>query len=124
MTQKVPTPPSRAVLQAVLRGLAGRCPVCGRGKLFATYITPIPKCASCGEDLSRYQAADFAPYLVTFAIGFVFTPMTFLVVAKFPDRFIPIVVLLLVALGAALALLPRMKGAAIGLLWSLDVQNN
>lgn len=123
MTQDPQRPQPRSVLSAILRGLKGRCPVCGQGALFERYTTPTATCKVCGEDLARFQAADFAPYLVTFAVGFIFTPLTVLTVAKFPDNFAVIGLLLLSALGAALALLPVLKGAAIGLLWALDVQN-
>jgi uncharacterized protein (DUF983 family) len=84
----------------------------------------VATCSVCGEDLAPYRTADFAPYLVVFVIGLVFTPMVVAVslsgVAN--DR-------LAYAIGAiavitALLLLPRAKGAAIALLWALDLQSD
>jgi uncharacterized protein (DUF983 family) len=38
---------------AVGRGLRLRCPVCGRGKLFATYFRMKEKCECCGVGFAR-----------------------------------------------------------------------
>ncbi len=113
----------RALGRAVARGLRGRCPNCGQGRLLAGYIRPEPQCAACGEDFRPYGTADFAPYLVTFAIGLTFIPLA-LVISLTTD-FAGWIVWALMA-GAALTaafLLPRAKGAAIGLLWALDVRS-
>jgi uncharacterized protein (DUF983 family) len=79
-------------------------------------------CTTCGEDLTLFQTADFAPYLVVFFIGLVFTPLVLAMSlnASFGDW--ALMPTLGAALGVALVLLPRMKGAAIGLLWALDVK--
>jgi len=114
----------RPVAQAVARGFVGRCPRCGRGRLLRGYIAPVGQCANCGEDLRDYQTADFAPYLVVFAIGLVFTPLTiFLSLSSAAPRD-AIYAIAALALVCALILLPRAKGAAIGLLWALDIRSN
>lgn len=110
---------------ALTRGFRGRCPACGKGHVLQGYIFPRTECESCRENLAPYQSADFAPYLVTFAIGLTFTPLI-LIATMLWD--VPAPLALTVGLSAALAcaltLLPRMKGAAIGLLWALDVRAN
>ncbi len=68
--------PARSVVPALARGIRGRCPRCGKGRILSGYIRPNARCAACGEDLSSYRTADFAPYLVTFVIGAIFTPLT------------------------------------------------
>lgn len=77
----------------------------------------------CGEDLDRYQTADFAPYLVTFFVGLVFTPLTFVLSLDETLADWALYATIAAALATAIALLPRTKGAAIGLLWALDVPN-
>lgn len=113
----------RPLLRSIRRGFIGRCPACGRGAILVNYLAPCAKCASCGEAFAEYQAADFAPYIVTFFVGMVFTPLT-VVVAMSRD---PNNALLWVMMGAAvlsaLVLLPRVKGAAIAMLWALDIHN-
>ena len=45
---------------AIRRGFAGRCPNCGKGKLFRAYLKVADRCDHCGEDL-HHQRADDAP---------------------------------------------------------------
>jgi uncharacterized protein (DUF983 family) len=104
----------------VARGLRGRCPACGKGRLFSGYLAQALECGSCGEDLSSYRTADFAPYLVTFAIGLVFTPLALVLSASPYSSALLVPLLALLALACAAVLLPRAKGAALALLWALD----
>ena len=115
------TPGDRSLLQAVGRGFLGRCPACGKGAVLAGYIKPAPRCLACGENLAPYQTADFAPYLVTFAIGLIFTPLIVVMALRDPQRPWILYAVMAAALISALMLLPRAKGAAIGILWALDV---
>lgn len=111
------------VFLAITRGWRGRCPRCGGGRLLRGYVTPAGDCLLCLAPLSRYQTADFAPYLVTFAIGLMFMPAAFFLSMSGAGD-LAIAILVLFALTMALILLPRMKGAAIGLLWALDIRSN
>ena len=112
----------RNVARALQRGVRGRCPACGKGRLLHAYLRPVAQCSECAEDLTRYQTADFAPYLVTFIIGLIFTPTALaLTAAGAGDFMLP--VLLAGALVSALLLLPPMKGAALGLLWAVNETN-
>jgi uncharacterized protein (DUF983 family) len=55
----------------VLRGLAGHCPRCGKGKLFSGFLTLKPRCEVCGLDLSFADSADGPAFFVMFFSGFV-----------------------------------------------------
>jgi len=46
------TPPdtTHTVLVGLKRGARGRCPNCGRGKLFRAYLKIRPTCEVCGQD--------------------------------------------------------------------------
>ncbi|WP_395645958.1 DUF983 domain-containing protein [Terricaulis sp.] len=113
----------RSLLRAVQRGVRGRCPACGRGRSLDGYIAPAPRCTTCDEDLAPYQTADFAPYLVVFLVGLIFTPLVFAIArwGAAPDWLL--FPLLAAAVALAIVLLPRAKGVAIGLLWALDVRS-
>ncbi|MCC6789953.1 MAG: DUF983 domain-containing protein [Hyphomonadaceae bacterium] len=114
--------PERRLGLALQRGLRGRCAACGKGRLLRSYLTPNAECSECGEDLSRYQAADFAPYIVTFLVGLVFTPLALVLTANGASDFtLPIV--LLAAVVSAVLLLPPIKGAALALLWAVNETN-
>lgn len=55
----------------IMRGLAGRCPRCGKGKLFNGFLTLQPRCELCGLDLSFADAADGPAFFVMFFSGFI-----------------------------------------------------
>ena len=52
-------------------GLAGRCPACGRGKLFSGYLNLAPRCNVCGLDYSFAEAGDGPAVFVILLTGFV-----------------------------------------------------
>lgn len=60
-----PTPRS-----AFAAGLAGRCPRCGQGKLFAGFLTLRPGCEACGLDYSFADAGDGPAVFVILFAGF------------------------------------------------------
>ena len=44
-----PVRPARDLWTAVRRGMVCRCPACGEGRLFTSYLKVAPVCESCGE---------------------------------------------------------------------------
>ncbi len=50
-------------------GMHGRCPRCGRGALFAGYLTPAKSCTSCKLDFSFADAGDGAAWFVMLFAG-------------------------------------------------------
>jgi len=42
----------------IARGLLGRCPRCGEGKLFTGFLTLRPRCEKCGLDFDFADAGD------------------------------------------------------------------
>ncbi|MDE2018241.1 MAG: DUF983 domain-containing protein [Hyphomicrobiales bacterium] len=113
-------PAPRDVAGAVRRGFSRRCPACGEGALFDGYLAVVPACAACGADMTP-QRADDAPAYVTIAI------VGHVVVAGFlaADEFWPgmpmaaaIALWSAVTVGLSLWLLPRAKGALIGVQWA------
>ena len=66
---------SRAVaVSAVRAGLRGRCPRCGRGRLFEGFLKIRPACEACGLDLAGIQTGDgpatFIMQIAGFIVGF------------------------------------------------------
>lgn len=53
---------------AMSRGLRGRCPRCGEGRLFRGFLTPRPRCESCGLDFDFADAGD-GPAVFVILIG-------------------------------------------------------
>lgn len=59
--------PTTAPLPA-MRGLRGRCPRCGDGKMFEGFLTVRPACEKCGLDYSFADAGD-GPAVFVILIG-------------------------------------------------------
>lgn len=53
----------------VRAALLGRCPRCGKGKLFKGYLTVAPRCESCGLDYSAFDAGDGPAVFVILIVG-------------------------------------------------------
>jgi uncharacterized protein (DUF983 family) len=55
----------------IARGLAGRCPRCGKGGLFHGFLTLAPRCERCGLDYSFADAGDGPAIFVILIAGFI-----------------------------------------------------
>ena len=49
---------SPTLTQSALRGIACRCPRCGRGKLYGGFLDLRPNCESCGLDYAFIDSGD------------------------------------------------------------------
>lgn len=110
----------RDLVQAMLRGARGRCPRCGEGKLFASFLKTVPRCGHCGEVIEHHRADDLPAYLVVFLVGHVVVGAfmgvemtTNLSTLQHLAIWVPLTIIL------ALALLTPVKGATVGLQWAL-----
>ncbi len=56
---------------SVMRGLRGRCPQCGEGRLFAGFLSLRPKCESCGLDYRFADSGDGPAIFVILGAGFI-----------------------------------------------------
>jgi uncharacterized protein (DUF983 family) len=52
------TEQAEPVERAILRGLRGRCPRCGEGRLYKGFLGLEPECSRCGLDYSFVDAGD------------------------------------------------------------------
>jgi uncharacterized protein (DUF983 family) len=105
--------------------LAGRCPNCGEGRLFAGYLRVAATCEVCGHDLSRYHADDGPAYFTILIVGhLVIAPLLFVSLGfNFIWQSNPFLIAAIacpVIVAITLVMLPRIKGAFIGVLWATD----
>jgi len=49
--------------------LMGRCPRCGKGRLFRGYLEVRPSCSACALDFSGFQAGDGPAVFVILIVG-------------------------------------------------------
>lgn len=109
----------QSVGRALYNAIRGRCPKCGVGRLFKSYLKPVDSCGVCGEPLRHIRADDGPAWLTILTVGhlaggaLLYVEQTFVLPAALVmGGFVAL------ALGAALAFLPRAKGAFIGVLWA------
>ena len=57
--------------QSIVAGLAGRCPRCRNGNLFAGFLTVGKNCEACGLDYSFADAGDGPAVFVILISGFI-----------------------------------------------------
>jgi uncharacterized protein (DUF983 family) len=55
----------------ITRGICGRCPRCGKGKLFQGFLALAPRCDRCGLDYSFADSADGPAFFAMFISGFI-----------------------------------------------------
>jgi uncharacterized protein (DUF983 family) len=107
---------------AVWRGLTGHCPACGRGRLFWKYLKVNGRCEHCDEDLSRYPADDGPAYVTILLTGHLtIAPLLFFPIIWQSPPIYSVPICLTSLLIVTLALLPRVKGGWIGMMYALQV---
>jgi uncharacterized protein (DUF983 family) len=109
----------RPMWPALRRGWARRCPSCGSGPLLRGYLKVRENCPVCGEDLHHQRADDGPAYLTILIVGHLLAPMLMVVFVKYRPE--PITLMTIFSVGTvalSLYLLPRLKGAMIGMQWA------
>lgn len=102
------------------RGALGRCPDCGRGRLFARYLKVADRCNHCGTELHHHRADDAPPYFTIFIVGHIVVPLSLVVERGWhPEIWIHLSLWLPMIVILSLLLLPVVKGAVVGLQWAL-----
>jgi uncharacterized protein (DUF983 family) len=116
-----------AAVSLLRAALAGRCPRCGKGRLFRGLLEVRPSCPVCGLDLAGNDAGDGAMVAGIFVVGavvialavwveFRFTPPLWVHVLLWPAISIPLAIAVMRPAKAALvALQYRFRGSEMGL---------
>jgi uncharacterized protein (DUF983 family) len=98
-------------------GLRLRCPQCGEGEVFQSYLKLRERCRACGADFRIADAGDGPAVFVILAVGAVATPFIFVMQALGAPVAVALGVTLIVAIGLSLALLPPFKATLFALQW-------
>jgi uncharacterized protein (DUF983 family) len=106
---------------AVRRGLAGRCPRCGEGRLFRAYLKVNDACPACGEDFTPQRADDAPAYITILIVGHFVVAGVVAAEDIWPNSPVLVDAFVWAALAVALSLfvLPKVKGALIGYQWAV-----
>lgn len=110
---------ARPVKPAILNGLRLKCPRCGNGKLLHSYVKVNDSCSSCGLDLTPQRADDGPAYLTILIVGHILGFALHIAFIQWrPEPLELALTMSVLAVGSALALLPRMKGLIVGYQWA------
>ncbi|HTJ01545.1 MAG TPA: DUF983 domain-containing protein [Methylovirgula sp.] len=97
-------------------GLLGRCPRCGRGKLFAGVLQLAPQCSACHLDYKFVDTGDGPAVFVTLFAGFlVLGAAMWTEIVYEPPYWVHLVIFLPLAVVVCIGLLRPAKGLLISL---------
>lgn len=123
--QNIPSPSAevkRHKWRSIWRGLKCRCPKCGLGGIFESYLKVKPQCGACGEDLSGHQADDAPPYFTILISGHFILPLIMWIeLTYWPPIWMHIAISVPFLVVTSLLLLRPIKGAIVGMQWALHM---
>jgi uncharacterized protein (DUF983 family) len=98
--------------------LRSRCPQCGKGPVFLSYLRLRDNCPVCGADFRAADAGDGPTVFVILIVGAIVTPLLFILQfgLHLPD-WLSLTLTLLAAVVLCLALLPPFKATLFALQW-------
>jgi len=107
---------TRSLGATIVSGVAGRCPTCGRGKLFSGYLKLAPRCNVCGLDYGFADSGDGPAVFVILVSGFIVVGAALLVeMAYAPPYWVHAALWGPLAILLPLLLLRSFKGVLIAL---------
>ncbi|TMM55138.1 DUF983 domain-containing protein [Sulfitobacter sabulilitoris] len=116
------TPPderTRSTKRALWLGWRRKCPNCGSGPLLKSYLKVHDTCAVCRQELWHHRADDGPAYLTILLVGHLMAPLLhFTFVTWRPEPLTLFTIFAVGCVGLSLYLLPRLKGAIVGLQWA------
>jgi uncharacterized protein (DUF983 family) len=114
----MPTAPqtSSTLTQAILRGVACKCPRCGEGKLFKGFLDVAPACQVCGQDYGFTDAGDGPAVFIILIAGFIVVFIALVIEVKYePPFWLEALISVPMVLAATLLPLRSMKSLLISL---------
>ena len=106
------TPP---LMTCLGRGLLGRCPSCGVGRVFDGFLRVVPECEHCHAPLGLARADDAPPYFTILIVGHIVIPLLVMMqVYDDPPTWLLSAIFLPLTVILSLGLLRPIKGATVG----------
>jgi uncharacterized protein (DUF983 family) len=106
----------------IARGLRGRCPACGRGRMFRRFLKVSEHCEACAAELHHHRADDLPPYLVILLVGHPIGGGILMAETRLEaPLWLHLAVWPALTLILCLALLQPVKGAVVGLQYALGM---
>lgn len=117
--------PKRSKWESIKRGLRRKCPCCGEGKVYKSYLKIVDHCPSCKEELGHIRSDDMAPWATILILGHILGPIMVHVERNMaPPLWLSLSIFFPIIIVATLAILPTAKAACLGLMWSLRMKGD
>jgi len=111
MTDTLPT-----VTESALRGITCKCPRCGKGAVYAGFLTLRPRCEACGLDFSFMDSGDGPAIFIIMIAGAIVVGAALIVEVKYqPPLWLHAALWLPLILATTLLPLRAMKSLLIAL---------
>ena len=108
------TPPT--LTESALRGIACKCPRCGKGRIYSGFLTLRPNCETCGLDYSFMDSGDGPAIFMIMIAGAIVVAAALIVEVKYqPPFWVHAVLWLPLILATTLLPLRSMKSLLIAL---------
>ena len=121
-TPQPPPWPVPSLLTALGRGLLGRCPACGKGRIFDGFLRVVPHCEHCAAPLGLARADDAPPYFTILIVGHIVIPAMLITQKMYdPSNWVMSAIFVPLTLILALGLLRPIKGATVGLMLTFNM---
>ena len=112
----MPDPTMPTLTQSALRGLACRCPRCGKGRLYAGFLNLRSRCEACGLDYAFIDSGDGPAIFIIMLAGAVVVASALIVEVKYaPPLWVHAMLWLPLILATTLLPLRSMKSLLIAL---------
>ena len=107
---------------ALQRGFVGKCPCCGRGRLFERFLQVARECEVCGEPFHHHRADDLPAYLVLLFVGHLVVALLLAVDSAYaPPYWVEFAIWIPLTLLLSSALLQPVKGAVVAMQWQMGM---
>lgn len=107
-------------LTAIRRGLRGRCPKCGEGKMFRAFLKVADACPHCGEDFTPQRADDMPAWLDILVVGHILVPLVAWVEMTYhPEPWVHMALWIPITLILSISFLQPIKGGIVALQWHM-----
>jgi uncharacterized protein (DUF983 family) len=111
MNEPLPT-----LTESALRGIACKCPRCGKGKIYTGFLTLRPRCEACGLDFAFMDSGDGPAIFMIMIAGAIVVAAALIVEVKYaPPLWLHAALWLPLILATTLLPLRAMKSLLIAL---------
>jgi uncharacterized protein (DUF983 family) len=100
----------------VLNALRGKCPRCGRGRLYEGHLKIADSCGACGLGFAGHDSADGPAVMIMLLLGFIVAGLVFAVELRYqPPFWVHALIWPPVVIAGSLGMLRPFKSIFIGL---------